>query len=512
MSRQKDVKVFFKKLTKRYPDEPITLSRDRKILEHLVSAAFLENASFKHARSAFIELQNYFIDWNEIRIAKSDEISRVINSYSAEQSVAFASNGDSNFVGDRLRRLLQWIFDKTYKFELEDLRSNGIVELRTFLDSIPYCTPFMSDYVALFGMGEACVPLDESSMRVLRLLDYVVVEGEKEIVPALQGAFKESDARSFFFALHNLASELSDSATSESAMKFLVSLDSNAAKRSADPLVKSKTPVDPSEIARMYLRQQRPAKGAFPNAGQMYGDFDDESDERQDESYDSSFGDGLDDDKGGYCACASEEASLSRSRVSYAHNEDGMKVKGASSEKTTKSGRRASKKNDVAKSDNSFSSEGDSSSEVNSVVESKKSSSKKSSKSPSKKSSDSEVVEINESDAEVKKASSAKKCVKASKKSVAIETGEDSAKVASKKTVAKSATIAETEKSDDDITPTKVKTSRTKKVEDQDTKATLKSSGKIAGRGRKTSSEPPDKADNDVGKKTTKSSPKSKKG
>ena len=108
-SRQKEFKKLYKKLKKRYPDDPVVLSRDRKTLEHLVFAVFLENAKREAACAAFDAMERYYIDWNEIRVSTANEIADVVDMIP-----------DATRAGERLRRLLQWIFDATYKFDLEE--------------------------------------------------------------------------------------------------------------------------------------------------------------------------------------------------------------------------------------------------------------------------------------------------------------------------------------------------------------------------------------------------------
>lgn len=254
-SRQKEIKKFYKKIKKRYPDDPVVLSRDRKILEHLVFAIFLENASFEQARTAFAAMENYFIDWNEIRISKAREIADVVSELP-----------DPVDAGERLRRLLQWIFDETFKFDLEDMRTKGRDVVYEFLSGVPYSTAFMNDYVSLFGFDGGNFPLDEGGLRALRLLDFVAVSEERrEIVPELDAALNEAERLEFFFALHELGAELTNETKRAAAMKFLRSFDPAVDERSAEPLVEPDGPTDPREIARLVAKQEKRQKRSTPS-------------------------------------------------------------------------------------------------------------------------------------------------------------------------------------------------------------------------------------------------------
>ncbi len=251
-SRQKELKKIYKKLKKRYPDEPVVLSRDRKLLEHLVFAVFLENAKFETASAAFDAMERYYIDWNEIRVSTANEIADVVGPIP-----------DATRVGERLRRLLQWIFDATYKFDLEDLRARGRDGVVEFLKTVPFSTPFMNDYAALFGCGEGALPLSEGALRALRLLDFVVVSADgREIVPELDGAFEGDEALDFFFALHELGAEMFDDERRADAMKFLRLIDAAVDERSWKPFVEPTGPTDPREIARLVAKQEKRQKRA----------------------------------------------------------------------------------------------------------------------------------------------------------------------------------------------------------------------------------------------------------
>jgi len=251
-SRQKELKKLYKKLKKRYPDDPVVLPRDRKTLEHLVFAVFLENAKRESACAAFDAMERYYIDWNEIRVSTANEIADVVEMIP-----------DATRAGERLRRLLQWIFDETYKFDLEDLRAQGSGALLEFLKSVPFSTAFMNDYAALLALGEGAIPLSEGAMRALRLLDFVVVSADgREIVPELDGAFEADEALDFFFSLHELGVEMLDDDKRDAAIKFLRSIDAAVDERSWQPFVEPSGPTDPREIARLVAKQDKRQKRA----------------------------------------------------------------------------------------------------------------------------------------------------------------------------------------------------------------------------------------------------------
>lgn len=251
-SRQKEYKKLYKKLKKRYPDEPVALPRERKLLEHLVFAVFLESAKREAACAAFAAMERYYIDWNEIRVSTANEIADVVDMIP-----------DASQAGERLRRLLQWIFDATYKFDLEELRAQGKAAVLEFLKTVPFSTAFMNDYAAFFGCGEGALPLSEGALRALRLLGFIVVSADgREIAPELDGAFEGDEALGFFFALHELGVEMLDDGLRADAIKFLRSVDAAVDERSWKPFVEPTGPTDPREIARLVAKQEKRQKRA----------------------------------------------------------------------------------------------------------------------------------------------------------------------------------------------------------------------------------------------------------
>ncbi len=328
--KNKDIVNFCKKLKKRYPNDATVLSREHKVLEHLVFAIFLENATFEQARSSFNKLERYFIDWNEVRVSKANEIANVIG------------NVPNAFkIGERLRRLLQWIFDKTFKFDLEDVRAKGVEETLSFLKSVPFSTRFMNEYVSLCGFGTKVFPMDEGVLRAFRLLGWVKVCDEQEVVPALDLVSDDADFLKLFFAAHTLGSELMDETTQKGAIKFLTTVDPGVAKRSFEPLVESALPTDPSEIAKLFAKRERHPKNVSASAmmNAMFGDEtmdSDDIDESDDFEKDGFEKDGFekDGDKGGFDPYGEES-------VGGVVSSDGFAVRRGTQDSAYSSGKRA---------------------------------------------------------------------------------------------------------------------------------------------------------------------------
>lgn len=246
-SKTKKIESLAKVLQKRCKGVP--LPAERTVLEHLIYAGLLENAGFDLADSAFAVLENYFIDWNEIRVSTVGELADT-----------FSMLPDPLAAGNRVRRALQGVFEKTYMFDLEELVRKGknLGHAVEFLESLEACSRFMVDYTAQFAFGGHVIPLDEASLRIFRILGLAQVnhEGTKEEVPGLERAISKKNGPAFSVQLHHLAAEFFSDPESAELRTILKPIDAEALKRDwtppalAFPKMPPKSPVK-SEIPRV---------------------------------------------------------------------------------------------------------------------------------------------------------------------------------------------------------------------------------------------------------------------
>ncbi|MDR0704683.1 MAG: hypothetical protein LBF88_06795 [Planctomycetaceae bacterium] len=238
---------------------------ERAVLTHLIYAALLENAAFEQADSAYTVLENYFIDWNEIRVSTVSELADT-----------FPMLPDPQAAGERVRRTLQGVFEKTYMFDLEELRKKGknLGQSIEFLQSIPACTRFMVDYTTQVALGGHVIPLDEASLRIFRLLDLAQVnkEGTRENVAGLERAISKKNSLTFSLQLHHFAAGFYNDPDLTELRSILKTIDPEAENRSWTPPVLTiskpvvKTPVKPP----------LPPLAAIPFVATDDDDFDEE--------------------------------------------------------------------------------------------------------------------------------------------------------------------------------------------------------------------------------------------
>lgn len=227
-SKTKKIESFAKVLQKRCKGVP--LPTEKTVLEHLIYAALLENTGFDLADSAYAVLENYFIDWNEIRVSTVGELADT-----------FSMLPDPLAAGGRVRRALQGVFEKTYMFDLEELVRKGknLGHAVEFLESLGACSRFMIDYTAQFALGSHVIPLDEASLRIFRLLGLAQVDrdGTKEEVPGLERAIAKKNGPLFSTQLHHFAAGFFSDPESEELRTILKPVDAEILKRDWTPPV-----------------------------------------------------------------------------------------------------------------------------------------------------------------------------------------------------------------------------------------------------------------------------------
>ena len=236
-NRATKIKSLYKFLQKRYKHVPET--QPRKVLEHLIYAACLENATFEQADHAFSVLEHHYIDWNEIRVSTA-----------AELAYTFPHLPDALAAGERIRKSLQAVFETTYVFDLEELRKKSLSQAVELLDSLSVCSRFMVDYTTHNALGGHVIPLDESAKRVFRLLGLAQTnkENTREDVSGLERAIMKQEGHDFANLLHHFAVDFYKAESPKELQQILKSIDSQATNRDwTAPVLQIAKPVKPEK-------------------------------------------------------------------------------------------------------------------------------------------------------------------------------------------------------------------------------------------------------------------------
>lgn len=243
----------------------------RTVFEQLVFASCLENAHYDRAEVAFAVLcdTGNFFDWNEIRVSTVRELSE-----------AMSCLPDPPAAANRIKRVLQSVFESTYSFDLEELRKLNLGPAVERLKKLDGSTPFTVAYVTQSALGGHAIPVD---LGVLGALEVVGLVSEEDVrsgmVPGLERAIAKSKGLEFGSQLHQLGADFIANPYAPALHHIFLDIDAGArerlpkrrAKRRIEPPVDQKQGKASAKRAekggQANAKQPPPKRGAKPARG-----------------------------------------------------------------------------------------------------------------------------------------------------------------------------------------------------------------------------------------------------
>lgn len=165
------------------------------LLETLLFAAVIENVHHDDGEEAYERLINSFHDMNEIRVSSISEI-----------EAAMSPVHEASWKALRIRDLLQQVFEKFYRFDLEEYKRKPVEQLEKLMAKWKFTTPFMKHYLYQHALGAHSIALDDKSRDALAFLG--VVEPAATIDQAsedLKQVIRKADAAHFCHLVRCLA-------------------------------------------------------------------------------------------------------------------------------------------------------------------------------------------------------------------------------------------------------------------------------------------------------------------
>ncbi len=193
----KDSKEYSKKIKKLYlalkrrTAKPARVDYDEPV-DALVYAVVSENITDPKAHSAIKKLRDYFIDWNDLRVAAVDETAEVLG-----QDVTTARN-TAAALGNSLRA----VFEKYNMLSLQALNKLGKRPAKQVLEKLTGANTFVVDYIMLTALRGHAIPLTPGMIEFLRTNELVHAEaGYEEIEGFLTRQIPAKNAYEFYSLL-----------------------------------------------------------------------------------------------------------------------------------------------------------------------------------------------------------------------------------------------------------------------------------------------------------------------
>lgn len=170
---------------------------DRPVMESMLYAVCLENATVEQAEQAYARLFELYPDLNEARVSSISELEPIFSGLDEPDWRAF-----------RARAVLQYVFEKSFTFELEGLRKKTLEIAAKQLAKIRHLTPFVRAFTLQQAIGAHQIPLDDASLRVLVWLGLASPgQSVEEVSESLKGVVRKNEVVQFCFTLRALATD-----------------------------------------------------------------------------------------------------------------------------------------------------------------------------------------------------------------------------------------------------------------------------------------------------------------
>ncbi len=168
---------------------------DRPVMETMLYAVCLENASVEEADRAYARLFELFPDLNEARVSSISELEPV-----------FQGLDDRDWRGFRARSVLQYVFEKSFNFELESLKKKTLELATKQLGKIRHLSPFIRNFTLQQAIGAHLLPIDDAVARLLIWLGLASPgQSTDEIGESLKAVVRKAEALPFLFSVRALA-------------------------------------------------------------------------------------------------------------------------------------------------------------------------------------------------------------------------------------------------------------------------------------------------------------------
>ncbi|MFA5291768.1 MAG: hypothetical protein WC496_01890 [Phycisphaerae bacterium] len=180
------------------------------IVEAIVFAVLCQNSTESAAKAAIRKFQSHFVDINDLRVARIEEIVEVVGSdiTNIEKTAGV------------LTSLLNAIFQKYDCLAPEDFAAIGKKNSREILEKFNGITAFICDYVMLTALNAHAVPLTEKMIEYLKTYDLIDPQWDNtQITSFIEKQISASDAYAFYAIIRHdseLASSKAASILSES--------------------------------------------------------------------------------------------------------------------------------------------------------------------------------------------------------------------------------------------------------------------------------------------------------
>jgi endonuclease III len=158
----------YRELKRAYPGVERTVHEDP--VEALICGIISEKMSESAAQRAFREVTRAFVDWNDLRVSRVEEVVEVLG----------RNTGSSRATALALTAALRGIFDEHHRISLENLKKLGKRPARQGLEKIEGISRFVINYCLLTSLEAHAVPLTQDMADYLKRNGIIDANADEE--------------------------------------------------------------------------------------------------------------------------------------------------------------------------------------------------------------------------------------------------------------------------------------------------------------------------------------------
>ena len=152
----KKIQKLYRSLSRKYPK--VQKVCHEKVIDAIIYPVISAEMSEKKTDSIIRKFADFFVDWNDLRVSRAEEIVEVLGKDTpATMDIALT-----------ITRILNGIFNEYHKISLESLKKIGKRPAKQALEKIDGINRFVVEYCLLTSLGGHAIPLTDKMITYLR--------------------------------------------------------------------------------------------------------------------------------------------------------------------------------------------------------------------------------------------------------------------------------------------------------------------------------------------------------
>lgn len=143
-----------------------------QIVDALIYGIISEKLSEKETEAAIKRFNEYFVDWNDLRVSRPEEISEMLG----------CDNAENRQIALTLTKVLNKIFNENHQVNIEGLHKLGKRPARQKLEKMEELSRFAIDYCMLTALASHAIPLTENMIEYLKNNDLVDLGADAQTI------------------------------------------------------------------------------------------------------------------------------------------------------------------------------------------------------------------------------------------------------------------------------------------------------------------------------------------